>query len=146
MRPIYRTALTLATLLLGITPIRVASADDAKAAAILAELGRDTFQQYCMSCHGAKGEGDGPVAKVLRTAPADLTIIAKRRAGIFPEEEIAQFIDGRADIVAHGTRDMPVWGRRLGQPIADNTTGDEVARGQILLLLEYLKSIQKIQK
>lgn len=146
MRPTSCTALAVITLLFCMTPFRVVADDDAKAASILAELGRDTFQQYCMSCHGVKGEGDGPVAKVLRTAPADLTIIAKRRAGVFPEEEIVKFIDGRTDVAAHGTRDMPIWGRRFGQPIAEDTTGDEVVRGQLLLLLEYLKSIQKIQK
>jgi len=30
-----------------------------------------------------------------------------------PEDQIARFIDGRADVKAHGPRDMPVWGKRF---------------------------------
>jgi hypothetical protein len=30
--------------------------------------------------------------------------------GVFPEDRVASYIDGRALPVAHGTRNMPVWG------------------------------------
>ena len=37
---------------------------------------------------------------------------------------------------------MPVWGVHLATPIAEDASGDEVARGRIDLLVEYLLSIQ----
>ena len=43
---------------------------------------------------------------------------------------------------AHGSREMPIWGRKLADPIAEDASGEEVARGRIDLLVEYLKTIQ----
>lgn len=110
---------------------------------MLARVGADMFQQYCASCHGLGGKGDGPVAGSLNTPPADLTRIAARRGGEFPSAEITRFIDGRFDVSAHGTREMPIWGRKLGEGIADGETSDQVVRGQLLALVEYLKMIQE---
>jgi mono/diheme cytochrome c family protein len=110
---------------------------------LLAKVGAEAFQTYCASCHGATAIGDGPAASALRTTPADLTRIAARRSGAFPDAEIARFIDGRFDLPAHGSREMPIWGERLGAPIAEGVDHDEVVRGKLLALLEYLKTIQR---
>jgi mono/diheme cytochrome c family protein len=118
-------------------PVRVA-ADDA----VLVESGERSFLRHCSACHGLEGKGDGPVAPVLIKPPADLTRIAARRGGEFPDAAIADFIDGRTDVAAHGSREMPVWGRVFSRPIAEGTTGEEVVRGQLWILVEYLKSIQ----
>ena len=77
---------------------------------VLAEMGADRYASHCSSCHGQTGRGDGPVGGALKTRPADLTTIALRRDGQFPDAEIARFIDGRFEVTAHGTREMPVWG------------------------------------
>jgi mono/diheme cytochrome c family protein len=111
--------------------------------ATLAELGEPYFRGLCASCHGAAGAGDGPAAAALRTPPADLTRIAARRGGSFPDAEIAQFVDGRFAMPAHGSREMPVWGEVFTREIAaDSETGESVARGKVVVLVEYLKSIQ----
>jgi mono/diheme cytochrome c family protein len=110
---------------------------------MLASLGAESFQQYCASCHGADGRGNGPAAAALRARPADLTRIAARRGGIFPEAEVATYIDGRFELTAHGTREMPVWGEKLGETIAPDVHPDEVVRGRIVTLVEYLKTIQR---
>jgi mono/diheme cytochrome c family protein len=110
---------------------------------VLAELGAEAFPRYCGSCHGVRGEGDGPSADALRTRPADLTRIAARRGGSFPAGEIARTIDGRFAIAAHGSREMPVWGERFGETIPDSGVGEEIARGKIAVLVEYLRSIQR---
>ena len=114
----------------------------APARSLPADLGAQLFARYCASCHGTTGVGDGPVARALSRPPADLTRIAARRGGAFPDGEIAQWIDGRFDVPAHGTREMPIWGRQLADPIAEDASGEEVARGRIDLLVEYLKTIQ----
>ncbi len=110
---------------------------------MLAEVGAGMFKQYCASCHGMTGEGDGPVAGSLKKPPADLTRIAARRGGKFPDAEISRWIDGRFDAPAHGTREMPVWGRQFQDTFAKGTDPDEVVRGRLLTLVEYLKTIQK---
>jgi mono/diheme cytochrome c family protein len=106
------------------------------------DLGAQLFARYCASCHGPTGVGDGHVARALSRPPADLTRIAARRGGEFPDAEIAHWIDGRFDVPAHGTREMPIWGRRLADPIAEDASGEEVARGRIDLLVGYLETIQ----
>jgi mono/diheme cytochrome c family protein len=112
---------------------------------VLAPVGAEMFQQYCAACHGTGGEGNGPVAPALKQFPADLTRIAARNGGTFPDSDVARRIDGRFDVVAHGTTDMPVWGRKLmdatAQGADENT--DAVVRGRILTIVEYLKTIQK---
>ncbi len=109
----------------------------------LVESGREEFQRYCASCHGAEAHGDGPVAASLKKAPPDLTRIASRRGGKFKSVDVASYIDGRFEVAAHGERLMPVWGRILGEPIAEGTTADEVSRGRIDALVSYLHSIQR---
>jgi len=110
---------------------------------VLAEMGAESFPRYCGSCHGVRGDGDGPSASALRTRPADLTRIAARRGGTFPAGEIARFIDGRFALAAHGSREMPVWGERFGETIPDTSVAEEITRGKIATLVEYLKSIQR---
>ena len=49
--------------------------------------------------------------KYLKAPPPDLTLIAKRNGGTFPDTKIADLIDGRQPKNAgHGTSDMPIWG------------------------------------
>jgi mono/diheme cytochrome c family protein len=124
------------------SPPAAASASAVPGDPVLAELGAESFQRYCASCHGATAHGDGPAAGALKRPPADLTRIAARRGGAFPEGEIARFIDGRYGVDAHGSREMPVWGERLGERIPEPGVSEEVVRGQIAVLIEYLKGIQ----
>jgi mono/diheme cytochrome c family protein len=106
-------------------------------------LGRKFFVQYCSSCHGMEGRGNGPVAPVLSPPPSDLTRIAQRRGGQSPPAEIAAYIDGREEVRAHGSRTMPVWGERFGEQVGGGSLGEEVVRGNLLVLINYLQSIQQ---
>jgi mono/diheme cytochrome c family protein len=105
--------------------------------------GRQAFLQYCASCHGTDARGAGPVAAFFRTRPSDLTRIASRNGGSFPEARIAAYIDGRDVIRAHGSSAMPVWGRRLGEQLGGDETAEEMVRGQVSVLVEYLSGIQR---
>jgi mono/diheme cytochrome c family protein len=128
--------------LMGAAPAEPAAAEDPRADQVLAEMGSELYLQYCASCHGVDGQGRGPVAGALKVRPADLTRIAVRREGIFPDGEVARFIDGRFVPASHGTRDMPVWGARFGERVPEAGLSEEITRGRVLVLLEYLKSIQ----
>ena len=110
---------------------------------LLATFGRAQFVEHCASCHGMKGRGDGPAATSLKVAPADLTRIATRRGGTFPSGDIAAIIDGRTEVTAHGSRTMPVWGRDFSARLGEDEIGDQLTRGRVLILVEYLKTIQR---
>jgi mono/diheme cytochrome c family protein len=78
--------------------------------AVPASDARAMFDNYCAVCHGKSGVGDGPAAKALAKAPADLTRITVRNGGTFPETKVKRYIEGADEIAAHGSRDMPMWG------------------------------------
>ena len=108
---------------------------------VAAQAGHNLYEQHCMVCHGLRGHGDGPLAEELKVAPADLTSIAKRRGGVFPEVEIREIIDGRRRIRAHGPANMPLWGEVFAQGGAGAQHEVEV-RDKVSSLVDYLKSIQ----
>ena len=109
-------------------------------------LGLTEYELSCMPCHGIDGRGDGPRAKSLKWAPADLTKIAKSNKGQFPARKLAEIIDGRAIAGAHGQREMPVWGDRYRVRTEANepvSAIDRRARAQITALVEYFRRIQE---
>jgi mono/diheme cytochrome c family protein len=128
---------------LGILALAAPAAAQTDADTVLADMGKEQYAIHCAACHGSDARGGGPAAAALRKAPPDLTRIAARRGGTFPSAEIARFIDGRFEVTAHGSREMPVWGERFAEVVPEPGVGDEVARGQVLTLVEYLKSIQR---
>ena len=107
------------------------------------KVARGKFEKYCSACHGKDGRGGGPAAPSLKTPPPDLTKIARRRGGAFPDAEVAAYIDGRTKVAAHGTREMPIWGEQFSRDIPDQEIGEEIARGKLVLLVDYLRSIQR---
>ncbi len=106
----------------------------------------DEYQASCQVCHGAKGEGDGPLAAVLKVKPTDLTTLSKRNDGKFPLLKVMQTVDGRLSVPAHGTRSMPAWGRRYVEEAGEKygPYGAEAAvRARLLELVYYIQSLQK---
>lgn len=101
--------------------------------------GVDTFKAYCASCHGPEAKGNGPAAKALAKAPADLTTITKRHNGTFSTTDVEQVIRGTNELVSHGSREMPIWG-----PVFDSVNGNDKALVQLRVtnLVNYIKSIQ----
>jgi mono/diheme cytochrome c family protein len=73
--------------------------------------GKDLYREYCAVCHGTAGKGDGPAADALKTAPPDLTQIASKNGGKYPEMKVQHIITGESEEPsAHGSKDMPMWG------------------------------------
>lgn len=102
--------------------------------------GAQLFAAYCASCHGENGRGDGPAAPALKAKLPDLTTMAKRKGGQFPEGDVFQVIKWGGGIVGHGSKEMPVWG------IAFRTLSpkDEAEVNlRINNLIQYLESIQQ---
>jgi mono/diheme cytochrome c family protein len=115
-----------------------ATADQGTKDAQYVKNGRALFVQYCVSCHGSSGIGDGPVAPALKVAPDDLTGISRKYNG-FPFDKILNEIDGEKASSAHGSREMPVWGKRF----RDSKRGEAAGFGDLYALTKYLQSIQK---
>lgn len=90
--------------------------------------GKKLFANYCASCHGVDGKGNGPVAASLKKPLPDLTKIQK---GVkFPADEVRKKVSGDALAPVHGKKDMPVWGMIFSQTDITN-------------LVKYLESIQR---
>ncbi len=113
-------------------------------------IGQREYVNSCASCHGVSGKGDGALAGFLSQTIPDLTVLAKNNGGVFPVSRMYEVIDGRAEVAAHGMRDMPVWGDeydaqaragRLGE-FAARPDMDAFVRGRILALIEYVSTLQ----
>ena len=136
---------SMATFCLG--SILVALAATAYAAET-ADFGKMQYQQHCAICHGATGKGETAFGDLLKNRVPDLTTIAKRNGGVFPFDRIYETIDGRLAVAAHGTREMPIWGKEYGDEWPDyylrQKEYDRAAfvRSRILALVEYLYRLQ----
>ncbi len=100
--------------------------------------GQEMFMQYCAVCHGKDGRGRGPAAAALKKAPTDLTTLAARNNGTFPESRVYQYIQGDTEVTAHGSREMPIWGA-LFRDLNRDATVEQMRIGN---LTSYLSSIQ----
>ena len=106
----------------------------------IAASGKQTYKQYCASCHGLDARGNGPAALVLKTQPPDLTTLAKRHGGKFPYDYVFDVLRFGTRVVSPGSSDMPIWGPIFGS--LENY--DEVAvRKRIKDLSNYLASLQE---
>jgi len=95
------------------------------------------WKDYCAACHGMSGAGDGPAVEFLKAPPADLSLMAKRNNGKFPEDHFASVLQFGTGSHAHGTSDMPIWG-----PLFRSQNKDLVGI-RIHNLSEFVESFQK---
>jgi mono/diheme cytochrome c family protein len=118
------------------------------------DAGKYEYQIGCAACHGVDGKGMGPVGALFGKPPANLTVLAKKNNGVFPFNYVYEVIDGRQVVLAHGTRDMPIWGNRYTPSpnrAASPTEGfvnpsydpETIVRMRILAVMDYLNRIQE---
>ena len=105
--------------------------------------GKELYQRFCASCHGAEGRGDGPVAASFKVEVPDLTLLAHRAGNAYPRERVVRIIDGRHILGAHGSRTMPVWGEDLSRLELGNPDAERATRIVIDRLADYLAQLQK---
>jgi mono/diheme cytochrome c family protein len=103
------------------------------------KAGAETFGKYCASCHGKQGKGDGPVAETLKTAPSDLTALARTYEGKFPRGYVSAVLIFGKRVASHGSNDMPVWGAKFRKIDPEH---DRSGQKHIDDLIAYLESIQ----
>ncbi|MBL8582362.1 MAG: c-type cytochrome [Rhizobiaceae bacterium] len=130
--------------LMAMVAVGVCAAVGAKAQEMT--YGQVEFMNSCAVCHGQSGRGDGPMADELQKRPADLTRLAERNGGEFPSLNVYSTIDGRYVIAAHGTRDMPIWGRAFREEDRETYGPDEgeaVSSLRVEQLTRYIETLQR---
>ena len=102
--------------------------------------GSKIFRYYCAACHGADGRGLGPASAALKHAVPDLTLISQRHGGKFPHEQVREIIAGKQPgPLAHGDREMPIWGPIFHEVESDQDWGEV----RLDAVTKYLESIQQ---
>lgn len=106
--------------------------------------GAQLYAQFCASCHGTEGRGDGPVAPSLKVEVPDLTRLVRRPGEPFPTEQVRRIVDGRQVLAAHGARRMPVWGYEFATAtVSEPDAGAETAAALVERLVAHLATIQR---
>jgi hypothetical protein len=76
----------------------------------------------------------------LKVPPSDLTTLSKRNGGTFPSAQVSNVIRLGADVAAHGSKDMPMWGRAFS---ALSQHEDAVVQQRVANLTSYIESLQE---
>ncbi len=104
------------------------------------------YAEFCASCHGLSGKGDGPAAAGLERVPSDLTTLSARNGGTFPLTNVLSTIDGYTR-AKDDNLTMPEFGVMLeDQPMVLVDTGDGIPTPTpepLLAMAEYLMTIQE---
>lgn len=109
------------------------------------EWAKADYINYCASCHGVDGAGNGPVADQLKGAPTDLTVLARNNGGNFPYRKVYKTMDGtwnEGDLRAHGSNEMPVWGDIFRKKSGSETSYMD-AKGRMMSIIQYIDALQK---
>src|SRR3970282_2615484 len=71
------------------------------------DQGQKLYLQYCSSCHGIDGRGNGTVTPYLKLKVPDLSLLKKNHKGIYPFNDVMTAIDGSRAVRGPGDRQMP---------------------------------------
>lgn len=101
--------------------------------------GASLYQQNCAACHGDDLKGNQSAPPPFGNVP-DLTTLATRHGGAFPDAYVAKVLRNGVKISAHGPAEMPVWGEdfRIGQGLTSAQVEQCISE-----LTNYLKSAQQ---
>jgi mono/diheme cytochrome c family protein len=103
--------------------------------------GAHLYKEYCAVCHANDGKGNGPPPAPSRftESPPDLTTLAQRHNGGFPEAYVVDVLRNGVKMPDHGPAEMPVWGTAFTSMSKSNEAQVNL---RITNLTNYLKSIQ----
>jgi mono/diheme cytochrome c family protein len=91
--------------------------------------GAELYKQYCATCHGNDLKGNGAAPPPPFRTPPDLTTLARRHDGKFPEAYVSDVLWNGVTMPAHDPAQMPVW-------------GTDFEAIEITNLTNYIKSLQ----
>lgn len=109
------------------------------------EYAQADYVNYCASCHGLDGTGNGPMADQLKGKPTDLAVLSKNNDGTFPYLKVYKTIDGtwnEGNSRAHGSDEMPIWGNVFRRKaVGENSY--IAAQARIMNIIQYIDYLQK---
>jgi mono/diheme cytochrome c family protein len=108
-----------------------------------ADAGKAYYRQYCATCHGANGKGEGPMSAALKSKATDLTQLAKKNGGKFPYMDVLDTIDGAKPVASHGSSEMPAWGQTFQSDMSGDPMQQAAVRGRLMLLTDYIRTLQE---
>jgi mono/diheme cytochrome c family protein len=100
--------------------------------------GAELYKQHCVVCHGNNLKGVSPVPAPYRVPP-DLSTLARRHGGKFPDAYVAEVLRNGVTLPAHGPAEMPTWGADFREMDGLDTTQVKL---RIVNLTNYIKSRQ----
>jgi mono/diheme cytochrome c family protein len=103
-----------------------------------APTGAELYAQHCAVCHGNDLQGAGPFPSPYRKPP-DLSRLARRHGGKFPEAYVSKVLRNGVTLPAHGPAEMPVWGSDFA---AKERIDEAQVAERIRRLVSYLKAAQ----
>ncbi len=106
-------------------------------------VGKSEFMNYCASCHGSNGKGDGPIVNFLKQKPPDLTKLSNNNNGHFPFDRIWKVFDGSYQFDSHGSSEMPIWGYKFIRETQNENEPNTVAKAKALDIILYIQVIQE---
>lgn len=111
---------------------------------VMTSDGDALYAELCAVCHGATGKGGGPAATALAIEVPDLTALAAGNDGVYPAGRVEKAITGEWTTSAHGSREMPMWGRAFSdvRPERGPAPGRNFAKLRIRNLTKYIETLQ----
>lgn len=79
----------------------------------------------------------------LKIKVPDLTLLAKKKKGIYPLDDVMATIDGRRLVRAHGDREMPVWGEVFTKKLESEKYTELTTLLKTKVIAEYIATLQK---
>ncbi len=114
------------------------TAQEDRTSSLASLSGKELFSVYCAACHGTDAKGKGPAAPAMKARVPDLTLLSQKHGGKFPLMQVQQEIQADT-ILAHGSREMPVYGDMFRDIKRDET----FVKQRIGLLTGYIESLQQ---
>jgi mono/diheme cytochrome c family protein len=100
--------------------------------------GAELYREHCAVCHGSDLRGGSPAPSPYRTPP-DLTTLARRQGGIFPDAYVSDVLKTGAMLPAHGPAEMPVWGTAF-------SAGERLDPAQVKVRIDELVNFIRSQQ
>ncbi len=100
--------------------------------------GAELYKKHCAACHGDDLRGAENFPPPYRTPP-DLTTLARRHGGKFPNDYVSKVIRNGVELPAHGPAEMPVWG-------TDFETTGPLGKDQVSLRIKALANYLKLHQ
>ena len=101
--------------------------------------GDQMYAKYCASCHGIRGQGNGPAAPAFKHAPTNLTKLTQSYGGTYPRMLVYESVIEGGNVRGHGNAQMPVWGELF---VRMDGFHSQVPQMRLKALADYIETLQ----